>query len=279
MSARVVIALLAGVVGALYLTTLGMLWAFQDRILFPAPGGIGRASLDLAAREVGAVPLDLVASDGVALYAWHHDVQADRLVIYLPGNGETVAENAALHRLLTNEGWDVLALAYRGYPGSEGAPSEEGLTLDALAAWDWATGAGGYDPERVVLHGRSLGGGVAAHLAEKRNPAAVVFESTFVSVRALARRSVPWAPVNWLLRHPFDTDERAPRLGVPTLVLHSVSDRVVPVELGGRALLPYLADATYVETDGAGHAQCLVVVDRQLRDAYVRFLAEIVPRT
>lgn len=267
------------VVSMAYAALSGLLWSLQDTMVFPAPGGIGRGSLDQAAREMGAEPLELEADDGVQLYAWFHDVKADRLVIYLPGNGETVAENAPLHRLLINEGWSVLALAYRGYPGSEGSPGEEGLARDALAAWDWATGPGGFDPERVVVHGRSLGGGVAAHLAEVRNPAGVVFESTFMSVRALAKRSVPWAPVDWLLRHPFDTVERAPRLGVPVLVLHSVSDQVIPVELGGRGLLPYLADATYVETEGVGHQQCLVVVDRKMRDAYIDFLAEIVPPT
>lgn len=279
MAARVVIGGVVAALALVYAMAAGLLWAIQDTLIFPAPGGIGRASLDEAARETGAVPVDLVADDGVALYAWHHNVKSDRLLIYLPGNGETVAENAPLHRLLVNEGWDVLALAYRGYPGSGGTSSEVGLARDALAAWSWATGPGGFEPDRIVLHGRSLGGGVAAHLAEARNPAAVVLESTFVSVRALAERTAPWAPVGLLLRHPFDTVERAPRLGVPVLVLHSVSDQVIPVELGGRGLLPVLADATYVETEGLGHEQCLVVADRQIREAYVRFLAEIVPRT
>lgn len=279
LSARVLIGTLLAIVGGLYLGAVGVLWAFQDRMVFPAPGGIDPSSLDQAARELGAKPLRLTASDGVSLYAWHRSANADRLVIYLPGNGETVSQNAALHRLLLTEGWDVMALAYRGYPGSEGKPSEAGLALDAQAAWAWATGPGGFSPDRIVLHGRSLGGGVAAHLAEDRNPAAVVLESTFMSTRPLARRVAPWAPVDLILRHPFDTVERAPRLGVPVFVTHSVSDQVIPVEVGGRALLPFLADATYVETEGVGHQQCLPVVDRRVREAYIRFLAENVPRT
>lgn len=266
------------IIGVLtYLIYLVLLWALQDRLVFPVPGGIGRDSLDQAAREFGAVPTALVAADGVELYAWYRSAGADRLVIYLPGNGETVAQNTPLYRLLVQEGWDLLALAYRGYPGSDGHPTEAGTVLDALAAWEWATGPGGFEPARIVLHGRSLGGGVAAHLAEQRNPAGVVFESTFVSLEALAKRTAPLAPVGWLLRHPYDTIGRAPRLGAPVLVMHSVSDQVVPVEMGGRALVPFLAEVTYEETEGPGHGQCLVVADRRLRSAYVDFLAKVVP--
>ena len=267
-----------GIIGAVWAGYVALLWFLQDRIVFPAPGGIDRASLDQAAGELGARALDLEASDGTPLYAWHRSVGADRLAIYLPGNGETVAENTGLHRLLLNEGWDVLALAYRGYPGSGGHPGEEGVVLDALAAWDWAVAQGGYTPDRIVVHGRSLGGGVAAHLVEQKNPAGVVLESTFVSARALARRMAPLAPVDLMFRHPFDTIERAPRFGVPALVMHSTSDQVIPVELGGRGLLPYLAEATYVEVEGVSHAQCLPVADRELRDAYISFLEEVVPR-
>src|SRR5688572_6952919 len=108
-----------------------LLWWTQERMIFPAPGGIGRDALDQAAAELGATPLDLVASDGVRLYAWHREAGGDRkrLVLYLHGNGEAVPMYAGLYRMLQRAGWDVLVLAYRGYPGSEGEPSEAGLTL------------------------------------------------------------------------------------------------------------------------------------------------------
>ena len=277
-SVRVFLGVLGGSLGLLYLAYIALLWAMQDRLIFPAPGGIDREALDMAAREQGAATLDLVAQDGTALYAWHHQQDADRLLIYLPGNAETVAENIGLHRLLLRDGWDVLALAYRGYPGSQGSPSERGLAMDALAAWGWATTTGGYSPDRIVVHGRSLGGGVAAHLAEGSNPAGLVMEATFVSARALAKRAAPIAPVDWLFRHPFDTVERAPRVGVPTLLLHSKDDEVVPIELGGRALAPFFAEATFVETERWGHGVCLPVADRSIRKAYLAFLERTVPR-
>jgi alpha-beta hydrolase superfamily lysophospholipase len=215
--------------------------------VFPAPGGIGRDALDQAAAEYGATPLDLYASDGTRLYGWHVRSSGNRLVLYLHGNGEVVTSYVPLYRILARHGWDVLAVAYRGYPGSDGHPSEAGLGLDAEAAWQWASER--YRPERIVVH----------------------------SVRDLARRTAPLYPVDWLLRNPFDTRSRAPRLGVPVLLLHSSDDEVVPVELGGRALRGLIAEVEYVETSGLSHQYCLPVSDASVRKVYLAFLDRLVP--
>jgi fermentation-respiration switch protein FrsA (DUF1100 family) len=197
-------------------------------------------------------------------------------VIYFPGNAETVADNVALQRLLLDAGFDVLALAGRGYPGAEGDPSEEGFALDAAAAWAWATGPAGYRPDRVVLHGRSLGGGVAARLAEARRPGALVLEATFASLVDLARARYPIFPVRPLLRHPFATDERA--LDLPTFVVHSRADQTIPVRYSALRLAPLLPDGEAHEVDGWTHADCLPVVDPTVRAAYLAFLERAVPR-
>ncbi|MEZ5397905.1 MAG: alpha/beta hydrolase [Bryobacterales bacterium] len=263
--------------GATYLALGVALYALQDRLVFPAPGGIDRASLDAAAGEVGARPVDLVAADGTPLYAWHLVSRGERLVLMLTGNGETVASYVPLYRLLNRNGWDVLVLAYRGYPGSGGAPSEAGLGMDAQAAWDWAVAR--YRPERVVVHGRSLGGGVAAMLvAGEANPAGLVLESTFTSVRDLAKRTAPLYPVDLLLRSPFDTRSRAPGLGVPVLLMHSSDDRVIPPDLGGRSLQHVIAEVQYEEVAGLSHQQCLPLADPKLRKVYLGFLESRVPR-
>lgn len=253
-----------------------LLWSLQESLLFPTPGGIDRASLDLGAGEVGAETFDLVTADGVALYGWHYPVHGRRIALYFPGNAETVAGNIPLHRLLTANDWDVAVVAYRGYPGSSGRPSEEGLVKDAEALWDWALAAG-YTPDSIVLHGRSLGGGVAAHLAERRNPAGLILESSFRSVRVVAQRYAPLHPVDWLLRHPFDTEERAPLVGVPTLIVHSNADRVIPVELSAFAVRERFAEAKALLVDDWTHANCLPVASPVVQDAYIQFLEEVAP--
>lgn len=275
---RVIRVVLLSVIGA-YLAGGLVLWAIQDRLLFPIPGGIGRDSLDANAAEIGALPLDLVASDGVKLYAWNLRSNGTRLVLYFHGNGEVLTDYTPLYRILLRNGWDVLAVAYRGYPGSEGSPSEAGLGRDAEAAWQWAIGPGGYSPQRVIVHGRSLGGGVAAILVDgDANPAGLVMESTFASVRELAKGIAPIYPVDCLLRNPFDTRDRAPRLGVPVLVFHSRDDQVIPIDHGGRALRGLFAEVEYEETSGYSHQDCLPVSDPNLRRTYLAFLERLVPR-
>jgi fermentation-respiration switch protein FrsA (DUF1100 family) len=253
------------------------LWALQDRIVFPIPPGVGRRAMDAAAAAVGARPLDLVAADGVRSYAWHRTVRADRLVLYFPGNAETVADNVALQQILLEAGFDVLALAGRGYPGAEGRPSEAGFTLDADAAWTWATGPGGYRADRIVLHGRSLGGGVAARLAEAEDAGGLVLEATFASLVDLARARYPIFPVRPLLRHPFETDVRAPHLGLPTFVVHSRADLTIPSRFSAVRLAPLLADGEVHEVAGWSHSDCLPVVDEAIRSAYLAFLERAAP--
>lgn len=260
-----------------------LLWWLQERLLFPAPGGIGRDALDGAAAEVGARPLELVGADGVKVYAWHRPAQrpagqSPRLIVYFGGNGEVLSDNLSLQRLFLQSGFDVLTLSYRGYPGSEGQPSEVGLGLDAEAAWAWATGPGGFAPDRVVLYGRSLGGGVAAMLAAgPANPAAMVLESTFSSVREVAATVARGYPVSWLLRHPFDTRARAPQFGVPVFLMHSTDDEVVPIDLGGRPLSQVIADVEYHEVQGLGHNDPVPLRYKDVRGALVAFLDRTVP--
>ncbi|MEN0062114.1 MAG: alpha/beta fold hydrolase [Myxococcota bacterium] len=266
---------LAGVGLAAYTGYGGVLWWYQDSLIFPVPGGIDRQSLDFGAHEVGAQTLDLEAADGTALYGWHYRGRGERLVIYLPGNGESVAGNIPLHRLLQNHNWDVVTLAYRGYPGSEGAPSEEGLVMDATALWEWASRE--YPPSSIVLHGRSLGGGVATHLAEHANPSALVLESSFRSMRAVAGRWAPIHPVDWLLRHPFDTETRAPVVGVPTLIVHSSTDRLIPPAVSAYEIRDAFAESESLLVAGWSHAECLPVVDDQVQRLYLEFLDRAVP--
>ena len=252
----------AGLVGLAWGTACVVLWWLQEALIFPAPGGIDRSALDQTAAEVGAEPFALTADDGVPLYAWRRARPPTRstpcAVLYLHGNGETVAGSARLGQAVSRAGCDFSVVAWRGYPGSGGRPSEDGLRRDARALWDHVTGTAGIPAERVVVHGRSLGGGVAVQLAAAVQPGAVVLESTFRSVRAIAAASYPWLPVNALLRHPFDSEAVAPRIERPTLVLHGTADHTIPVA-HGRTLADVLPRARYREIPDVDHDQSLAL--------------------
>jgi pimeloyl-ACP methyl ester carboxylesterase len=199
------------------------LWAFQDHLLFfPRP---------LAGPEPSGLHVEAVlvaADDGPRLRGWliHAGPTPSPLVIYFGGNAEEVSWLAGSSRFLT--GWSLLLMNYRGYGRSEGRPSERTLFADALRVFDHAAGRADVESRRIVAMGRSLGSGVAVHLAAHRPLVGAVLVTPFDSITAVARRHYPYLPVRWLLRHPFDSLARAPILRIPLLCLVAGQDAVIP---------------------------------------------------
>lgn len=262
----------------IYVLLCALFWWAQESFLFPIPTWATRASLDEVAASRGTEIIELVADDGVPLYAWRQRAPADRLVLFFSGNGEALSDYLPLHDMLAAEGWDMLTVAWHGYPGSGGAPGQAELASDARAAWAWAVGPGGYSPKRIVVHGRSLGGAVAAELVYgPADPAALVLESTFARVGPVMASYAPFLPISWLLRHPFRTLDRAPHLGVDTLVLHSADDQLIPPDLGGRRLAAAIPGARYVETHGWSHQDNLPIADAEVGRTWLEFLEAHVP--
>lgn len=261
-----------GMILGVYALVLLALYLLQDALIFPVPDR-GRPTLDRWAAELGVEPIALTASDGVPLYGWHARGDGSRGMLVFHGNGGDASIGGWFAQQLP--GMDVVSISYRGYPGSGGAPSEAGMELDARAAWVYLTETVGIPPERVVIHGQSMGGGVALMLADEVQPAGIVLDSTFCSILEVASGRVPLVPVSLLLRNPFRSDLRAPNVRAPVLVLHGDDDRLIPVAQG-RRLATLLPDATYVELPGWGHHTWLL--DHPDADAAWRgFLARILP--
>jgi pimeloyl-ACP methyl ester carboxylesterase len=131
----------------------------------------------------------------------------------------------------------TLVLEYRGYGRCGGRPSQTALVGDAVQFFDWLAGRPEVDPTRIVFQGASLGGAVAAALAEQRRPAALVLERTFASMPALAHQ---YGLPGFLCRNPFETDRILPTLHMPIAIYHGRSDRRISVAHGRRlhALVP-----------------------------------------
>lgn len=265
--------LTAGGVGGAYALASAGLYAGQRNIVFPAPK-LDRDVLDAAAERTGAEPVELMADDGTRIYGWHRHADGDKAVLFFHGNAETLLDRVPLHDWCVEQGFDFLIVAYRGYPGSPGNPTEEGLILDALAAWRYLTDTIGIAADRIVVHGKSMGGGVSAALAEQVQPAALVLESTYLSLPEVGFDKAPGFPVNALLRDRFDTRERAPAITSEVLILHGDSDWTINVR-HGRELHEAFEGSTYVELAGAGHGETLVLAESEARAAYRELLQRV----
>jgi hypothetical protein len=147
-------------------------------------------------------------------------------VIFTHGNAELIDQWAELLTCYHAWGMSVLLPEYRGYGRSKGTPSQAKIVSDVMRFWDKMRSCPYIDSQRVVLHGRSLGGGVACALASERTPAALVLQSTFTSIRQVAKRY--GAPASLIL-DPFDNLKFLSSSDCPVLIVHGTSDRLIPV--------------------------------------------------
>lgn len=225
-------ALSLAVPAALYLLALGVLFVAQRQILFrpdhapPLAERIGQA---------GLATVRIATADGLDLLAWEL-AAADGVpvVLYLHGNAGHVGHRAERVRRIAALGWGALFVEYRGYGGNPGAPDEAGLHRDAAAGLA-ALRARGIAAGRIVVWGESLGSGLATALAAHHPVGAVVLETPYTSIAAIARARYPFAPVDLLLKDRFDSLVHMKAIAAPVLVAIGGRDRVVPPAMG-RAL-------------------------------------------
>ena len=193
----------------------------------------------------------LTAADGTRVHAWHVRSGAP-LVLYFGGNAEEVSWMIeAAQAGAPGASW--LLMDYRGYGQSAGAPSETALVADAVALYDHAATLPGADPKRIVAFGRSLGSGVAVALAAARPLAGLALATPYDSLAALAKRYYWYLPVDWMLKHRFDSIARAPQLRTPLLCLIAERDEVIPAAHAERLFGAWGGAKRKVVLAGAGH--------------------------
>ncbi len=256
---------------------MGLFSQFQRTMVFPGPQGVSTALLQRVATEVGATELRIPTEDGETLYGWHRASSGNpprRVLVYFHGNASSVLGQLDLQERLLANGWDFVEIHYRGYPGSTGVASEAGVHRDAMAVWKWVTEELAVPPSRVVLHGRSLGGGVAVQLASKVSPAALVMESTFTSALDLGREHFGWLPLGAMLEHRFMTRDFAGEVKCPVLVAHGSADSIIDVS-HGRELAELFKTADYIEAPRIDHNDMLF--EGVYADRYMAFLDGTVP--
>lgn len=171
----------------------------------------------------GAAAMRLATDDGADLKIWVVPRAGPRALVYFGGNAEDVAGNLAAFTSAF-PGHSLYLVNYRGYGGSTGSPSEAGLQADAAAIFDHLRGR---HPEISVV-GRSLGSGVAIHLASIRDVHRLVLVTPFDSLVNVAREHFRYLPVGWLMRDRYESVRRVPAIRARTLVVIAGADEIIP---------------------------------------------------
>lgn len=225
----------AGALATAYVAAAVFMGLFQRSFLYhPAPAYIDPRSHGLA----GAERAMLKAGDGTMLSGWWIAPKdpTKPVFLYFHGNADGLDRRAKRFGLMSADGSGLLAMSYRGYGGSGGAPSEAALHADARLIYDDL--ARRFPAERIVIFGESLGTGVGVELARHVRAKAVILDSPYYSVLRRAAASYPWLPVEWLLVDEFRSDLRIPEVDEPVLILHGTADDLIPpgdsADLAGR---------------------------------------------
>jgi len=238
---------LIGIVGY-----LGLVFALQRAVLFPRPAPPPRSP----AEGRSDVEVAWIGPDR-AVEAWYLDpmgaapAQPFPVLVFTHGNGELIDYWLDEFAIVRSWGLGVLLVEYPGYGRSGGSPSEASITATMAEAYDYLASRPEVDAGRIAAYGRSVGGGAACALVRERPVAALILESSFSSVRRLARRHGLFGP---LVRDPFDNLSVIRNFEGPVLVIHGRSDRLIP-PAHGEALAHNAPSAELVLFD-CGHNDC-----------------------
>ena len=218
----------AGVLSVLWVGVTAAIAASQRRLVFnptikrevDKPRSSGHRTRQIVLR----------ATDGTKLAGWLMTPQVvgpHPAVVYFGGRSEEVSWVVRDAGKLF-PGMAVLAVNYRGYGNSQGDPAELHMVDDGRLLFDWLAGRHHVDPSKVAVVGRSLGSGVAVQVALERPLHSLVLITPYDSILAIAKRKFRAVPVEYVLRHRFESVKYAPSLTAPTYVLRAAMDDVVP---------------------------------------------------
>ena len=213
----------------IYTSLLLLLFIFQRNLMYhPDENNYFGDKL-----EVDIEKIKIKTSDGIDLLGWFHkkDLKRFKTIIYFHGNAGKL-ENR-IHKLNHFKDMDVnfLIIAWRGFSGNDGKPSEENLYIDGNSSIKWLKNLG-LSEKDIIIYGESLGTGVATEIAKNNNFAGLVLETHFTSMIEAAKNFYPYIPVRILLRDKYENDKKIKNINIPVFVMHGEADQIVPFWMG-----------------------------------------------
>ena len=172
-----------------------------------------------------------VQSDTKLISWYYNNNKSYKTILFFHGNAGRLDNRVYKLNELAKLNINYLIVAYRGFSGNQGKPSEVGIYKDSDAAKKWLNENGVAD-KNIILYGESLGTAVAVDLASKNDFAGIILESPFTSMIKLAKKYYPYLPVKILLKDKYDSENNLNKINMPILIMHGHKDTIVPFEMG-----------------------------------------------
>ena len=223
------ITLILSVFIATYLFILIFTYIFQRNLLYhPGENNYFGDQLHVSIKKV-----KIKTQDSIELIAWYHkkDITKYKTILFLHGNAGSLENRIHKINHFRDMNINFLIVAWRGFSGNEGKPTEKGLYEDARSAVRWLN-AEGIDEKNIVIYGESLGTGVTTEIAQNRNFAGIVLESPFTSMIDAGKDKYPYLPVRLLLKDKYESKKKIKNIKSPILIMHGKVDNIVPFHMG-----------------------------------------------
>ena len=154
-----------------------------------------------------------------------------KTILFLHGNAGSLENRIHKINHFKDMNINFLLVAWRGFSGNKGKPTEKGLYEDARSAVAWLKSKG-VKENNIIIYGESLGTGVATEIAQNKNFAGIILESPFTSMIDAGKDKYPYLPVRLLLKDKYESNKKLRNINSPILIMHGKVDNIVPVRMG-----------------------------------------------
>jgi fermentation-respiration switch protein FrsA (DUF1100 family) len=253
-----------------YVALAVILMLMEDKLVFmarPASAGwVGSGKLHVE-------DVQLRSADGTRLHAWWIPVEGgEGAILFCHGQAGNLSSRGELMERLKKLGKPILIFDYPGYGRSEGEPSEVGCYAAGDAAYDWLVKEKKIPPSRIILMGKSLGGGVATDIASRRPHRALVLVMTFTTISDAAQHRLFFMPAGLMMHNRFDNLTKIARCPGPVFIAHGTADRTIPISQSETLFEAAPSPKRFVAMKGVGHGwPCL---SDDCLDELIAFLKE-----
>ncbi len=211
-------------------------------------------------------------SDNLKLKGWFHLKGPNKkTILFLHGNAGNLDNRIDKLNSLGNMDVNFLIIAWRGYSGNPGNPSEVGLYKDALGALKWLNEKG-ISNDKIILYGESLGTAVATEVGQNNNFAGIILDAPFTSMIDMGQKIYPIFPVKFLLKDKYETKKKINNIKFPILVMHGKKDKIVPFYMGEKIYSLANEKKTKYFTENDGH---IMEFNIKLNNAISNFLESL----
>ena len=202
------------------------LFVFQRKILFNISGKPNKPD-NYELKDIKE--LKIQTYDGLNLLAWYSNPKLNMpLLVYFHGNSFDIGERAYRIKRYINNGWGVLLLAWRGYSGNLGKPTEKNLYIDGESTINWIIQNLNFNYEDLIVYGESLGCAVAIELGTRYKFKSIILEAPFTSITDIAKKKYRFYPIKKLVLDKFDNYSKIDKILSPILIISGKKDEIIP---------------------------------------------------